>query len=320
VPSAKEKPSSFPYAVMLAVMVVGLALATLAVYRWQHVSAGVEDARRLGVLYMMLGNDLVGLVISAAFALGYTQWMLERRRLAGLPDYAAVGIGVLKGLLGFALMLAWQMAARALLTSFGHYAGMQLVAFVGMIVGHLMTVAAVMVPIGLAFFVLREQAIPASPQPVELRGRALLMFTLFAWSWLLVVAQLVAPMTMQMYRAEFEALPLVPYVGSIGLLLPVFLGGLLGLPRTMPLTRPVRLWSAGTLAVLVCAVVMAVVTVAVVGFGRSLGEAFASIAALGALVAVIWFVVSTLLCWLLVKVLFRAQAQPLRDEIAHVDR
>jgi hypothetical protein len=38
------------------------------------------------------------------------------------------------------------------------------------------------------------------------------------------------------------------------------------------------------------------------------------------LVAVIWFVVSTLLCWLLVKVLFRAQAQPLRDEIAHVDR
>lgn len=307
-PSAREKPSSFPYAVMLAVMVVGLAFATFAVYRWQHVSAGMDDARRLGVLYVMLGSDLVGLVISAAVALGYTQWMLERRRLAGLPDYAAVGIGVLKGLLGFALMFAWQMAARGLLTAYDHYAGMQLVAIVGLIVGHLMTVAAVMVPIGLAFSVLRGQAIPASPQPVELRGRALLMFTLFAWSWLLVVAQLVAPMTMQLYRAEFEALPLVPYVGSIGLVLPVFLGGLLGLPRTMPLTRPVRLWSAGTLAVLVCAVVMAIVTIVMVGFGRSLGEAFVPIAAFSTLVAVVWFVVSTLLCWLLVKVLFRSQA------------
>lgn len=319
-PTAKEKPSSFPYAVMLAVMAMGLALATFAAYRWQHLSTGMDDARRLGVLYVMLGSDLVGLVISAAFALGYTQWMLEQRRVAGLPDYAAVGIGVLKGVLGFALMFAWQMAARGLLAAYGHYAGMQLVAIVGLILGHLITVAAVMVSIGLAFSVLREQAIPASPQPVELRGRALLMFTLFAWSWLLVVAQLVAPMTMDIYRAEVDALPLVPYAASIGLVLPVFLGGLLGLPRTMPLTRPFRLWLAGTLAVLVCALAMAVVTIVMVGIGRSLGEDFASIAAFSALVAVIWFVVSTLLCWLLVKLLFRTGASLLHHEKVNADR
>jgi hypothetical protein len=314
VPSAKEKPSSFPYAVMLAVMAMGLALATFAVYRWQHLSAGMDDARRLGVLYVMLGSDLVGLVISAACALGYTQWVIERRRLAGLPDYAAVGIGVFKGVLGFALMFTWQMAARGLLAAYGHYAGMQLVAIVGLILGHLITVAAVMVSIGLAFSVLREQAIPASPQPIELRGRALLMFTLFAWSWLLVVAQLVAPMTMDLYRAEVDALPLVPYAASIGLVLPAFLGGLLGLPRTMPLSRPFRLWLAGTLAVLVCALTMAVVTIVMVGIGRSLGKYFVPITAFSALVAVVWFVVSTVLCWLLVKVLFRTEVPLFRDE------
>jgi hypothetical protein len=320
VQSAKEKPSSFPYVVTLAVMVVSLALATFVVYRWQHMSTGMDDERRLGVLYVMLGSDLVGLVISAAFALGYTQWMLERRRVAGLPDYAAAGIGVLKGLLGFALMFAWQMAARALLTAYDHYAGMQLVAILSLILGHLITVAAVMVSIWLAFSVLRGQAIPASPRPVELRGRALLMFTLFAWSWLLVVAQLVVPMTMELYRAEFEALPLIPYAGSIGLVLPVFLGGLLGLPRTMPLTRPFRLWLAGTLAVLVCALAMVVVIIAMVGIGRFLGQDFAQITAFSALVAVVWFVVSTLLCWLLVKVLFRTQAPLLRHEMVNADR
>jgi hypothetical protein len=307
VQSAKEKPSSFPYAVTLAVVAVGLAFATFAVYRWQHLSVGMDDARRLGVLYVMLGSDLVGLVISAAFALGYTQWMLERRRVAGLPDYAAVGIGVLKGLLGFALMLAWQMAMRRWLAAYDHHAGMQLVAIVNLILGHLMTVAVVMVPIWLAFSMLHRQAIPASPRPVELRGRALLIFTLFAWSWLLVAAQSVVPMTMQLYHAEFEALPLLPYMASIGLVLPVFLGGLLGLPRNVPLTRPFRLWFAGTLAVLVCALAMAVVIIVMFGMGRSLGKYFVPIAAFGALVAVVWFVVSTLLCWLLVKMLFRTQ-------------
>jgi hypothetical protein len=292
---------------MLAVMVVSLALATLGVYRWQHLSTGMDDARRLGVLYMMLGNDLVGLVISAAFALGYTQWMLERRRLAGLPDYAAVGIGVLKGLLGFALMFAWQMAARALLTAYDHYAGMQLVAILSLILGHLITVAAVMVPIWLAFSVLRGQALPASPQPVELHGRALLMFTLFAWSWLLVLAQLVAPIAMQFYGTELEALPVVPYAGSIGLLLPAFLGGLLGLPRTMSQTRPLRLWLAGTLA-------MVVVIFAMICISGFVGRDFAPrtiFSAFAALMAGVWFAVSTLLCWLLVKVLCRTQAPPL---------
>ena len=319
VQSAKEKPSSFPYVVMLAVMVVGLAFATFAVYRWQNLSTGMDDARRLGVLYVMLGSGLAGLVISAAFALGCTQWMIERRHLAGLPEYAAVAIGVLKGLLGFALMFAWQMAERRLLGAYGHYTGMQLVAILGLILDHLIAVAAVMVSIGLAFSVLREQAIPASPQPAELRGRALLMFTLFAWSWLLVIAQWTAPTTMQLYRAASDALPLVPYVVSIGLVLPVLLGGLLGLPRTMPLTRPFRLWLTGTLAVLVCALTMAVVVIVMVGFGRSLGKYFVPITAFSALVAVVWFVVSTLLCWLLVKVLFRTQALPLRHGKVNAD-
>ena len=305
-PSAEEKPSSFPYAVMLAVMVVDLALAALGIYRRQHMPTGMDDARRLGVLYMMLGSDLVGLVISAAFALGYTQWMLERRRIAGLPGYAAAGIGVLKGLLGFALMIAWQMAARALLTAYDHYAGMQLVAILSLVLGHLITVAAVMVPVWLAFSVLRRRAIPASPRPVELRGRALLMFTLFAWSWLLVMAQLVAPIAMQFYGTELEASPAVPYVGSIAMVLPVFLGGLLGLPRTMSRARPFRLWLAGTLAVVV-------VTFAMVCVSGFVGKDFAPrtiFSAFSALMAGVWFAVSMLLCWLLVRVLCRTQAPP----------
>lgn len=315
-PSAKEKPSSFPYAVMLAVMAVSLALATFGLYRWRYMSMGMDDARRLGVLYMMLGSDLAGLVISAAFALGFTQWMLERRRLAGLPDYAAVGIGVLKGLLGVALMFAWQMAAQALLTAYDHYAGVQLVAILSLVLGHLITVAAVMVPIGLAFSVLRGQAIPASPQPAELRGRALLMFTLFAWSWLLVLAQLVAPMAMQFYGSELEASPAIPYAGSIALVLPAFLGGLLGLPRTMSQTRPLRLWLAGTLAMVVATFTM----VCISGF---VGNDFAPrtiFSAVSVLMAGIWFVVSTLLCWLLVRVLCRTQAPPLRDGRILTDR
>ena len=316
--SAKVKASWFPYAVVIAVVVVSLVFAAIGFYSWHKMQATMGDSdRSISILFIMLGNDLVSLAISVAFGLGYTQWLLERHRIAGLPGYAAVCIGVLKLLLGFAVAFLWQILVHALMLAYGHSTGMVLITVMNTVLGHLISMADVIVPIWLVFLVLRGRAIPASPHPVELRGRALLMFTMFAWSWLLILAQVASPMmgpvAVQLVDdSGVLASPLSPYVGSLALLLPAFLGALIGLPRSMPTTRPFRVWLSASLAVLLCMVAMVVITFAAVRIAALISEDYQPGIGFCAFIALLWFLVSIPLCGLLVRSLTREQAPPIR--------
>ena len=135
--------------------------------------------------------------------------------------------------------------------------------------------------------------------PMELRGRALLIFTLFSWSWIVAMLNLAMPMAAAFYAEQDidqATVYLAPLAGSFVLVLPAFLGALLGLPTRMPFTRPVRLWLAATSAVLISAVAMVGVTYAAVRLAEALHGRVEPNTELCALVALAWFVVTIPLC------------------------
>lgn len=307
----RAKPSPFPYLVVLAVAVVNLAFLAAGVYNWQKLNAtpGYDHDVRLGLFYSMLGSSLVTLAISVAFGFAFTQWLLERGLMAGPPGYAAFAIGLLKALIGVALAFSWSYFVKVVMSMYHDSARMMLVAFLSACTSHLIAIVAVMLPIGLIFRMLRSVEAPAAPYPAELQGRALLIFTLFAWSWILIVAEMLILAASGYDDTATEAPPLMLYAGSFGLVLSVFLGAKWGLPQTMLVTRPGRLWLAATLAVLVCAGVIVAVSFAMVWLGEVLGAHIEPGIGFSALVALVWFAVSIPLCGLLVKALTRSSAQ-----------
>ena len=297
--SARAKASSFPYTVMLCVVLVRLLLDGFGLYRAmiRPVEPGYEHYRAVA-LYTALGTNISFLLLLAAFSLAATQWVLERRRIAGLTTYAAAGIA----LLSTALSIAWifgsgfllRMAVEKLVGS----AGMRLAVTVNVLSSYIMEPMLVVLSILLMFRLFRRYQLTVS-FPMELRGRALLIFTLFSWSWIVAMLNLAMPMAAAFYAEQDidqATVYLAPLAGSFVLVLPAFLGALLGLPTRMPFTRPVRLWLAATSAVLISAVAMVGVTYAAVRLAEALHGRVEPNTELCALVALAWFVVTIPLC------------------------
>jgi hypothetical protein len=296
------KASSFPYLVMFYVILVHLLLDALGVFSLLHLR--YEHARDMA-LYMTLGSNIGFLVIYAAFSLAFTQWLLERRRIAGLPGYAPICMVVLSAVLS----IGWGFGTAFLL----RFLNQMLAGDLSVVVTISVLIRYVMLPVLLWFSIwpifqlFRDRAVPAAG-PSQSRGLALLIFTLFAWSWVMLVLALTVPMGASYFSSESldpSVLYLAPYAGSFVLALPAFLGALLGLPSKMPTAQPLRMWGVATLAMVVCAVVMVAASFAaavlLVHFDRG---ADVSVSA-GALVTLVWFAVSTPLCWLSVKLLIR---------------
>ncbi|MGC1549196.1 MAG: hypothetical protein WA777_11775, partial [Rhodanobacter sp.] len=192
----------------------------------------------------------------------------------------------------------------------------QLMVIVNLIAIRGLTVLSAALPVWLVFRLLRKREVPAL-HPVELRWRALLILTLFVWSWVLVITQLALPAVvvyLAVYGNDAGLLTLSIYAGSIGLIVPAFLGALLGLPGTMSATRPPRLLLTSVVVTLASALAMVAVTYAMVHIG-SIFDGFNPGHAFTAFVALVWFVASTLLCWLLVKALTRKQHSSMKPAL-----
>lgn len=309
--SSRNKASSFPYLVMLCVIVAHALLQGFAIFSILHRAMPDESEHlRETVLYMSLGSDITFQVIYAAFSLGFTQWWLERRRIEGLPGYASPCVGILSVVLGAAWGFVSALLVRHIAAMFMGSAGMSFALTVSVLVGYVIGPLLLIFSMWLVFHLLRGQEKPAAG-PVELRGRALLIFTLFAWSWVLLALVLWMPTLSAYYSAEDidpTLLHLGPYAGSFGLVLPVFFGALLGLPRSMPAARPVFLWLAATLAMLVNAIVMVVAAFVVVRVAMLLGVDVQPTISLAVWAALAWFALSTPLCWLLVRLLISPQS------------
>ncbi|TCV96399.1 hypothetical protein EC912_102750 [Luteibacter rhizovicinus] len=306
---SREKPSLLPYAVMLAIILVNLAFDAISVYRVFHMpDMSGDDSFAQRALYSVLGNEFVAMVVSVAFSVACTQWLMERRRIGGLPGYAAICIGVGYAVLSVLLSFAWWFITQAITKNAGTV-GMNVLVVVNAIAGHILKMLFAVLPVLLVFRLLRKYETPAS-HPADLRWRALLIFSLFAWSWVLLIMQFAVPVGLSLgasYGYDSGMLPLAVYAGSTGLVLPAFIGGLLGLPKTMPLTRPLRLLLASVAAWVVCALVMVGSTYVMVRIGQAVVDYFRPGVGFSALVALIWFVVSILLCRLVVKALVRGQ-------------
>jgi MFS family permease len=307
VQSFKAKPSLLPYAVMLAIFLVNLAFDAISIYRLFHMPTLSDDEAVVQrVLYIMLGSRFGAMVLSMATGAACTQWLMERRRVPVMPGYTAMCIGVAYALFSVVLNLLWWFITQAITKSLSGVA-LHMMVVVNVIAGLLLTVLCAILPVLLVFRLLRKHEKPAVLS-VELRPRALLIFTLFVWSWVLVAMQFAVPAAASLgaaYGVDSGLLPLAAYAGSIMLVLPAFLGALFGLPGTMPSARPLRLWIASLAASVACALAMVLLTNAMLRIGKAMLDDFEPTQGFAALVALVWFVVSVLLCGLLVRVLVR---------------
>lgn len=307
----RNKASSFPYLVMLCVTVAHALLQGVLIFSILHRAMPDESEHlRNTMLYMSLGSDISFQVIYAAFSLGFTQWWLEHRCIAGLPGYAPVSAGILSVVLGGAWGFAAALLTRHIAQTLMGSAGMSFALTVSVLVGYVVGPLLLIFSMWLVFHLLRSQEKSAAG-PVELRGRALLIFTLFAWSWVMLVLAI----SMPAFGAYFSSddidptlLHLGPYAGSFGLILPAFFGALLGLPRSMPTARPVFLWLAATVAVLVSAIAMVVSAFVAVRVAMLLGVDVQPTISLAVWTAVAWFAISTPLCWVLVRLIVSQQS------------
>jgi hypothetical protein len=261
-------------------------------------------------------------VLSVTFGLAFTQWISERRRVSGLPGYGAAGIGIVYGVMATGLGLAWWAVMRIVTKGLSGI-GINFMAIANMVLSHCITVISVCLSVLLFFRLLRHREVPAQ-QPVERRGRALLIYTLFVWSWVLAIMQMMVPFIVTLgssygmdssYELDTGSLVLITYTGSIGLALPAFLGGLAGLPSAMPYTQVARLWITSVLAILVCAVAMVAVAYALVRMASALGASSPG-AGFTAFVTLVWFIVSIVGCWLLVRSIMRQQTPPSLDAVS----
>ena len=304
---AKVKASSFPYFVALAIILVNLVLDALTIYRIQHMPSAVAgSASAVNMMYVVLGGQWVAMVFSAAVGLGYAQWLMERRR-ADLPWYAVVGVAVVYAVLSVALNYGWLYAQKAAMAHAG-FAGIQVLVMAGLFVTRVVTLIAIMLPLWLAYALVRGRSI----SPGEMRWRSLLIFALLVWTWHLMIVQLVLPSALaagSVYGLDLWSMSPWIYVGSVALVLPIWLAALLAWPASMSSARVSRALLASFLTAIVNIVsllAVAFVAAAVVSYrATSATQNAATATGLALVVALLWFVITLPLCWLGVKALMR---------------
>lgn len=307
---SKAKASSFPYLVMLCVVVAQLLLSTLSVALFLHKAPAPGDAgqiQRAITLYMTLGSCIGFLVMSAAFSLAGTQWMLERRKIAGLPGIAAVCIagvcGVLSAAWGFFIaFLIGAAASKVSRTTLIHVV-LPAQKLLGCVVPELL----ILFSVWLVFRLFRRQELPVATA-TDLRGRALVTFGLFLWWWIMPVLSFAVPvLAMRFFDIDADANPaalfLGPYAGSMMLALPVFLGAVFGFPARMHMVRPLRLCFTAALAMLVNVVVLVALAAVAAMLSYAIDRDVRPGIGVAVLVQLVWLVVSTWLCRLLVRAL-----------------
>jgi hypothetical protein len=308
---SKPKASFFPYAVMLCMAVTHGLLSSLGLYRLMQRPVDPGQAQsHIYVLYMMLFLSVGNVIISAAFSFAATQWLLERRRVDALPAYAPVGMAILSA----ALSLGWSFTLPMLFvpifkSAFGD-GGIRLAALVVPLLSYVVRPLIDIFSVWLVFRVLRRQEKPMA-YPVQVRGRAVLIFTLFAWAWLMALLGMGAPFGSTFFSYQ-EIDPGIFYlassIGSLVLLVPSFLGAVIALPAGMTATRPVRLWLAATLTLIVSAAVLVIAALAMAALTRfSLGDMPSNLG-LAVVASLVGFFLSVPLCWLVVKLLTRKRA------------
>jgi hypothetical protein len=308
---SKPKASFFPYAVMLCMAAMHVLLALPGIYVLLHRPVDPDRAGyQASMLYMMLGADVGYAMISGAFGLASAQWLLERRRINALPGYAAVGMAILNAVLAVGWTFSSLAIVRAVIGTGMVADGLVVASTISAISSYVVQPLLVMLSVWLVFRLLRDREKPMA-YPVQVRGRALLIFTLFAWAWLLALLGLSAPVGSTFYAYQGidpRTFYTVSYSGTLVLLVPSFLGALLALPMGMTATRPVRLWLAATLTLIVSATVMVVVAFAVAALTHFSFENLQPNIGFAVVASLLWFFLSVPLCWLVVKLLTRKRA------------
>lgn len=300
----KARPSSFPYLVLVVNTIARIVLAGLSIWNLQRNHADLDSDQGGMMLATVIGSSLAAWAISSAFAFAFSQSLLERRRIGGMPGYAAVVIALLNTAIGFALLFAMQYVLISLYQTYGNRGALQLLGTVMALGGHLIVFLATVSSVWLTFRLLRHKALPALQGAQEMRARAWVVFALFVAAWVWTVAHWLAPVSI-FYLQSIELLRWVPYVGAIGLMLPMLIGGWLGLPATLDSARALRMWAAATSAVIASALIMVGFALGLVRF-HHFGETFNRpdmwlliVSALG------WFAASTVAARALMRVYTR---------------
>jgi len=310
----KARASSFPYLVLVVNTIARIGLAGLSIWNFQRNHADFDSDQGGIMLATVIGSSLAAWAISSAFAFAISQSLLERRRIGGMPGYAAVVIALLNTAIGFALLFAMQYVLISLYQTYGNRGALQLLGTVMALAGHLIVFLAAVSSVWLTFRLLRHKALRAPQRAQEMRARAWVVFALFVAAWVWTVTHWLAPVTI-FYLQSIELLRWVPYVGAIGLMLPMLIGGWLGLPATLDSAHVLRMWAAATSAVIASALVMVAFALGLVRF-HHFGETFNMPDMRLLIVAVLaWFAASTVAASALMRVytrrgaVYRAAAQ-----------
>lgn len=300
----QARPSSFPYLVVVVNTIARIVLAGLSIWNLQRNRADLDSDQGGMMLATVIGSSLAAWAVSSAFAFAFSQSLLERRRIGSMPGYAAVVIALLHTAIGFALLFAMQYVLISLYQTYGDRGSLQLVGTVMALGGHVIVLLATASSVWLTFRLLRHKALPAPQTEQELRVRAWVVFSMFVAAWVWTVAHWLAPASI-FYLQSIELLRWVPYVGAIGLMLPMLVGGWLGLPPTLDSARPLRMWAAATSAVIASALIMVAFALGLVRF-HHFGETFDMPdmrLLIGSLLA--WFAASTVAARALMRVYTR---------------
>ena len=317
--NVEGKASRFPYWVMLCVMAPNIAYAIIPIIEY---GPHILHALRFLLTYTSY------LVIAAVYGFGGTQWMLERRRTAGLPVYAAVCIGILSVLIskvwGFLDRFLFKSIVSMMMgtidePSYTETLEIEKISNALLLPHYVMQALITLFSIWLVFRLLRGRERPEIGA-MNLRGRAILISGLFAWAWTVAAQSTVLSMARGVFGgglleavADADAQQISAFFGGylIGcafFTLPALLGIVFGLPANMPAARVGRLWITSTLAMLINAAVW----YAVFNFALHINDKlldfykvnFSSLWWL-ALVILLWQVSATLLCRLIVRALMR---------------
>lgn len=298
-----------------------------------HAIAVGRDPFAGSMLYYLLGGDITVLVLTAAFTLGFTAWFQERRRSAGLPHYGAIVIAAVHLL----LVVVWQFLAASLFQAVRMFLIerqlIPLLLVMNVITVMVVPVLFVWLSVWIVFAALgnRASSIPgptsassvSSATPISSappaartmpglpasRGFALALVSLFAWAWFAALISQAAPfamayMTTMMGNAYAAPGPmaLAPYMSTIFLVIPIFIGARLGLPAIVSPLRPMRQWGTATLAVLLCIVLQCVLAFIAVFVGMTIVHHFDPGVIFSAVLTLLWIVIATPLCrWLIAR-------------------
>lgn len=314
--------SSLPYAVMLSVMLAFAALDMYGIAHALHYMAAFQHGDQLqSQWYHLIGSNVAMLIVAAAFSLAATQWLVERWRMGRLPGYAPVCVA----LLAVVLRVAWDFARvygiDSLLqaSSLPQQETMIVVSGLSVVLDFVLLPALMVFSVWLVFRLLRGGGVPMAHADAS-RGLALLVFTLFAWAWVVAALSMLLPSLLYASLASgvdagqwLAAPPMqaIPFFASFGFVLPMCIGGLLGLPKRMVAVRPWYLWLVATVCMVSSMVVMAALVALVAFLALAWREGGAGVLALGAGVTVAWFVSCVLLCRGLVRLMTRRLGVPI---------